>query len=482
LRATVADRASVVRWTCGVLLAAVVALGCGYRIQLLCREPEVRADAAVRYFPLAKSLLAGHGLSYDQVAPFRLNDYEVPGYPAFLAAILALGGGSLRLVVAVQLFIELATLWLVQRIARYAGLGSTFAWTAAALGLGLLFLPSLAVELLTETLAIFASTLLCLCILRASKSTAANAVKDWALAGIVAGLAALVRVDTYAFVALGMLACMFSMRETSVVRRGRVVLIFAIAFGAVLLPWSLRMWSHFGTLEMPGQIQFRRAGNTAHLGPGFRLWMDTWADHGSYVELYVWGPLASRPSQFPADKVRDPVERARAEELYGAAKAEGVEPFNDKINAGFEQLALDARRDHWFERTILVAVRRSISCWLRMPSNTLIVGPSRWPAMYAVYSYWFVVLALAVFGVRRALGMEPATTATLLALILARTAIPFSSAWGVEVRYLYEAVPAVLVLASYGLSAIFEFLNLPVESNSRQADRDISAPMTESSR
>ena len=72
--------------------------------------------------------------------------------------------------------------------------------------------------------------------------------------------------------------------------------------------------------------------------------------------------------------------------------------------------------------------------------------------MAPVYAVWLLILLMAVLGCLQIARID--NGAVLFALILARTAIPLASAWGLANVYLIQAVPAVLILAAAGLSAL----------------------------
>lgn len=437
-----------------LLAAALVIAALTYRVALATQPPVIRGDGLSRYEPLARNLLAGRGLSAQSVPPYRPSEIEVPGYPAFVAVMLGLTG-SVRALFTLQLVLEAVTLWLTRSIALELGLTPLWASVAGALGLFCPFLPSVAWQMATEALACFLVALFLLALLRAATRKPWRHGL-WALSGIVGGLACLVRVDCYAVITLCTAAVLAAPVNRIQLRRSAAPLALLLALLGTLTPWILRAWLLFGTPELPGQRQF----TYSHVGRGFRAWLDTWIDDGAWLEAYVWGPRDSRPRTFPADKIPDPIERQRAEKAFRNAMESGRDPFPAQVDAEFEALARSASETRWLETQLWVRLRRLISAWLRVPSNTDYLGRPSYRLKVLVYAIWGGVLVFSGLGLAAsrngAWSLAPA-----IALVASRSLIPFSSAWGLEVRYLYEALPGVLVLAAFGCARVWSYLSSP---------------------
>lgn len=116
-------------------------------------------DAAL-YLALAANLSAGHGYTLDGEPPHRPFVMRPPVYPMFLAAVLALTGGSHAAAIIVQIILDLATGVLLHRLAarlwperRRLPLIALALWaTCPAVG-------SMAGRFLAEVLAAFLATL-----------------------------------------------------------------------------------------------------------------------------------------------------------------------------------------------------------------------------------------------------------------------------------------------------------------------------------
>lgn len=433
-----------------VQLALVVSalLGVAYRLALFVTEqPVVQADGAIRYVPMAHNILDGHGFSTSTTAPYEPSRHEVPGYPLFLAAIFAVTGSSLRAVMFMQLILEILTLWIAARMAQTLGLSPFAARAVWCLGLGCVFLPSMAFSFQAVTLASFTMAIFSLFVLSLLR-TPSTTYAPWALAGLAGGLSSIVRVDTYVLAALFAPLLLRALLRLTRARRVASASAFVLCFFGMLLPWMLRDWFVHGVVQLPGQSQF----TYSHMGHGIKAWMDTWADDGQYLQTYVWGPWEKRPDDFPPQSVPDDRERLRAGELFRKAKSDGVDPLTAEVDRGFRDLATEARKQRPLQTTVLVGLRRALHVWLRMPAGMTVPWGPRALVMAPLYGLWGLILLLALLGSTRIVRV--ADGSALFALILARTAIPLASAWGLANIYLVQAVPAVLILAAAGLSTV----------------------------
>jgi len=417
------------------LIAALV-IGAGFRIARLFDEPLVRADGKIRYEAVARNLAAGNGFSSDTKPPYRPQEYEMPGYPVFWAALLIVSGDSLRFSMLAQSALEVVTLLLVGAIAGKA-ISPRARLPAIGLGAGCLFLPSIATEFLTETLSIALTTTLFALLFMVVRNP--SRLFLCGLTGVVAGLAILTRVDALLFVGLGVPTAL-------ALHSGRRVLglvIFLASFFLTLLPWWLRDFAVLGRLSPPGIAQF----SYSHVGPGYRRWMNTWVDKGADVEHYVWG----NRTDFPATGVLGAAEREAAQALRARSLQEGVNPFSETVDAGFRGLALKAYRERPVTAFITAGLRRLLDSASRVPS-LITTDPGITPLRLYGYAHWLALLVLALAGAISHPSREVLWLS--LALIVSRLGIPFASAWGLETRYLYQAVPAVVLLGSVVFSRL----------------------------
>jgi hypothetical protein len=427
------------------LTTGAVVAGLLYRIWIFIPTPVLRGDGLVRYDPLARNLWLGRGFSNDIAPPFRPNVFDVPGYPAFVAALYAVSGGALRAVVLAQFTLELLTLLAVAATAHALGWGRCAAVAAFALGMVCPFVASLARQVASEVLAVFLTSVFCLSIAMIAQRRGRGDLPLWMTAGFVGSLLILVRVDAYVVLAFLVPTVAWTTRTAGI----RGLLIRVLAFSAtvilVLLPWEVRDHRLTGSWRLPGLEQY----TGSHFAKGYRYWLDTWVDDVRWLEVYVWPPLAQTSSSYPPEKVPDVAERERAGQAFRLAQSQGT--LDGEPQRVFLELADEARRRRWLDTRVLVGLRRTFSSWLKAPSNAVFPGVEREPWARAAYAIWIAILGIATWGMWRLLRDRATGALFLPMLIVARSVMPFSSAWGLEVRYLYEALPAVLLLAAHGL-------------------------------
>lgn len=218
-----------------LLLAFLVRL---YAATAYATEPS--ADAA-DYHRLAEGLARGAGYVGETGAP---TAWRPPGYPAFLAAVYAAFGPSVRAATLVQAALGALTVLLLAAFARMVAgrREGLVAGLVAAVYPGFFWLPRL---LLSENLAL----LLLLAALCAAAALALRWRPWWALAlGALLGLGTLVRGPHLLFSAalLAWLAAHF-LRRGGGWRRALAALALAGAgMAAVMMPWAARNYSVFG--------------------------------------------------------------------------------------------------------------------------------------------------------------------------------------------------------------------------------------------
>jgi hypothetical protein len=177
---------------------------------------------------LARNVVDHHGLSYAGTP----SAYRPPLYPLLIAVAMRINAQQwLVLVRLLQFFSALLTAWACGKLAQQWG-GSR----PIAIGLAL-WMPTLVFfqpEIGTETLAAMMTALwlVCLAYMRAPWSPA--------LAGAVAGIAALQRFNAAPLILFGPLALLYYLHDWK-----RSVL--ALSIGLVILsPWIVRNWLDFG--------------------------------------------------------------------------------------------------------------------------------------------------------------------------------------------------------------------------------------------
>jgi len=265
-----------------VAYIVVFLIGLTIRLYYLLHPDFGSGDAGLRYIPIARNLLDGHGFA---LAPGIPDSFDQPLYPLMIAGM----GGNFYLVVAFQFLLELAIVALVYGIAKEVGLDKRGRIIAISLAWLCPFLPLFASRILTEVLATLLLTLTCYLILKGS-------VRLYLLAGLCAGLALLTRGDALPAVILLPLAALS-------LRRPRWhVLAYAGMLVLTLSPWMIRNQLAFGSPRPVG-------GVFAQTQDGYRLWLSTWLIDSKDIHAYHWNN--TNPLNLSDDEYREQAKEAR---------------------------------------------------------------------------------------------------------------------------------------------------------------------------
>ncbi|MFL6228119.1 MAG: phospholipid carrier-dependent glycosyltransferase [Pyrinomonadaceae bacterium] len=293
------------------------------------------------YAQLARNVLEHRGYSLAPEPPYDPTLIRLPGYPLFIAAVYAVcGHGNNAAVRVAQAFIDTASCALVALLAFLWQPVAVRKWRAAACALALAcacpFVVIYAATILTETLTTFlALALACAATLALKSRRVRVRLSWWALAGLCAGAATLVRPDSGLFAAgvgltlvvvqlcgargggeqksdAGGLAGGFARRFAGVLILGAL---FASVCALVLVPWTLRNKRVFHLFQplapvyanMPDEFVTR----------GYFRWVRTWIDDERYIEPVLW-TIDDKPitvEQMPDKAFDSPDERARVAAL-----------------------------------------------------------------------------------------------------------------------------------------------------------------------
>lgn len=326
------------------------------------------------YAQIARNVLEQHVYSHESEPPYLPTLIRLPGYPLFLSGVYSIfGHGDNTAVRFVQALIDAASCALIALVAFY--------WepdkerkrhsSIAALALASVcpFTTIYVATILTETLTVFFEVAMCLTAtlaLRATTQSGArkNAIWLWALTGLIAGLAVLVRPDSGLFaLAIGITLVVTALlrstdvklsrkREEVLSRFARVSYlgaVFSLAFCLVLAPWTIRNFRVFHLFqplapahaEMPGEFVAR----------GYLTWVRTWIDDSLYVGPALWAMDTStiKLKDFPdtafdsaeekqrvgilLDKYNQPAEE---QELFTAKPGTQIAPTPDQPNEDTE--------------------------------------------------------------------------------------------------------------------------------------------------
>lgn len=427
--------------------------GAALRLLFLYRFPSITADSFI-YGDIAKNWLQ-HGVygitDSGRIVPTYIR---LPGYPAFLALIFSVFGMEhYRAVLAVQLFVDLASCLLMADLARrlVSDRAAKVAYVLAAL---CPFLANYSAAALTETLEIF-FTVLALD-LAVVGLTAERRTVPWLGCGAAVAMAILLRPDggllMVAIVAYSLFA-LWRYGAPYALRAALVVIVIAVA---PLVPWTLRN-SH--TMHRFQPLAPRYANEENEFVPtGFNRWVKTWiADYASVEEIY-WA--------VPGDKM-DPDKlplRAFDSEEQEEQTTDLLNEYNDvlhitpDVDARFAALAAERVHHSPLRYYLWLPALRVADMWLR-PRTEILPSDTRWwefdddPKWSALAVALGVInllcIAAAMLGLFR--GRYRRHLTLLIVFVVLRSAF-LATLENPEPRYTLECYVLVILLAA----ALFE--------------------------
>lgn len=318
-----------------LLIGVLLLFAVGFRVSVAHWWPNDSPDDGRVYAQMARNLLEQHLFSHDAQAPYSPSLIRLPGYPGFLASIYSVFGhtnnGAVRIV---QALIDTATCALIALLAFLwqpdEQKKRTTAIAALALAAVCPFTTIYAATILTEVLTNFLMIAMFVAVTIAFKKLTREDTEDdknsnrklrgallwWGIAGLIGGVAVMMRPDSGLFLAAVGLTLVVTGLWPLVLRLGRKskdqsskskdsnlqpqvsslkkTLPRIIASGAalsfafilILAPWTIRNWRVFHVFqplapahgEMPGEFVPR----------GYYLWLRTWLDDQSYVQPFLW--------------------------------------------------------------------------------------------------------------------------------------------------------------------------------------------------
>jgi hypothetical protein len=219
-------------------------------------------DDAV-YVILAKSLATGQGYRYLNLPGAPAASHFPPAYPVFLSMLWRMWPvfpDNVLLFKFANAVLLVIGYWALARLLRlHSGLSGTAASITAAVAMVSLPMLFVSTLLLSETLFL---VVVIIALVVAQRLFAENATtRDAVAAGVMFGLATLVRVPGVALVA-GAGVCLLMRRR----RRDATIVIVAAAI--VLLPWQI--WSGRHAHDVPLALQAAYGSYTGWVGDGIR--------------------------------------------------------------------------------------------------------------------------------------------------------------------------------------------------------------------
>jgi hypothetical protein len=466
-------------------LAAALLCGFALRLLFISRFPFYAGDTKF-YEELAQNWLyhGVHGLFIR--GELTAVDQRVPGYPAFLAVIYSIFGGTRFAVMLAQAVLDLATCLFAALIAaRIAPASKKQTAATIALWIAVLcpFTASYTAAILTETLAAFFTTLTLLVLVWAltnlqferppdrtpggsvgdrsratfDRNTARLLMVSFLLAGFVAGLGTLVRPETpLVLAAAGIVICILWRRRADWERATLASLWMGVGLLAALTPWAVRNARTMGRIEFLAPHYAESAGD--YMPRGFYAWTRTWMVRYSDAYRLTWA-LGKKPIEmdvFPAAAFDSEAERERVAVLFASYNSELH--MTPALDGKFDELAHERAAAHPLRTFVLIPTKRAFAIWLSPRVDVLRYSGQLWPPGEQHHAnpvefdvtllFWFLdflYIGLALAGAWR--HRTNPGCALIVAYLVIRTAL-FTQLPTIEPRYVVVCFPAIAALGA----------------------------------
>ncbi len=438
------------------LLAALA--GLALRLVFLFFAPAITIDSFV-YGDIAKNWLR-HGIygvrDGAQIVPTYIR---LPGYPAFLALIFSIFGMEhYRAVLVIQIFVDLASCFLIANIARRL-LSDRAAKAAFLLAALCPFLANYAAAALTETLEIFFTVLALDLAIRGLKDWHDRRLLPWFGCGLAVASAILLRPDG-GLLLMAIAGYLGVMVAVSFIRKSPSATLYFLQAGLVLvsvslaplLPWSLR---NLHTLHRFEPLAPRYANAPDEFVPlGFERWVRTWmADYASVEEIYWAVPDNTiDASKLPSRAFDSEAQHTETGQLL--ADYNNILHVSPDLDIRFAKIAADRIRLSPARYYLWLPIVRIADMWLR-PRTEMLPSDSRWwefdddPKRSALAVGLGVVNLIYVAAAFAGLARAPSfpLLGLLLLFVLLRSAF-LGTLENPETRYTLECYPVVILFTS----------------------------------
>ncbi|MBK8011018.1 MAG: glycosyltransferase family 39 protein [Deltaproteobacteria bacterium] len=403
-------------------LVVVAIAGLLFRFVLLfvAGESTRMTGDTVIYFQLAENLLAGHGFSASEAAPYLPFFGRVPAYPLFIAAVWAIAGKNHMALSVAQIVLDVLTIGLIwftmnRRYGRWPAV------VASGLYALLPFAAGVSLQFMSESLAMFGLAAALACHELAARSSVRGACLGLAfISGLFWGLTTLARpyIAPVVVVVGVVLAYEIGRRanNASLLRWQGVPAIFAVGVGSFLVvgSWTLRNYIAAQETEQPFVLLQVRGTNppyTNMLTPGWRAWRD------SYDEPFYWVDW-HRP---PKANYLSEEEKASVAKLWEHIAAHDGE-VTPKMSEAFAEIAAARYRAAPFRLYVWRPISLALKNWLSPRTSTLrlsVVESETMPVssrtiVYVFFGFNLILATFALLGWVGAAKTPGAASASLL--------------------------------------------------------------------
>lgn len=415
------------------------------------------------YETMARNLIHASTFSASREYPLVPSDIRTPGYPIFLGFVYLLLGDDKTTVRLIQALLDTWTCLLVFLLAiQLAPRDRALRTARLALLLAAVcpFTAQYTATVLSETLAIFLSTATVLWVVRGLDTGRRQA---WCYGGLLCGLAILTRPDSGLLAAaagLTLVAQAFRTRELS--RLWRQGVMFTLAVGVVLAPWTLRNSITLGKFQPLSARYAEMPGEFVPLG--YRHWVLSWIDNNRYEGAAWWNldTEAIEMDSLPNTAFDSQAEREQVRQLLDAYNQ--TTTVTPEWDAQFEIIAQQRVTRSPLRYYVWLPLRRSLALWFDpraelLPVTNLVLPVTQqaradpWDfvvcVLQAAINAAYVVTAL---GGLYLLRRKPWHFVLLGSALLLRTWF-FAAFEIIEPRYMLELYPAVIALAAQGIES-----------------------------
>jgi hypothetical protein len=454
-----------------IALAAVS--GLALRLYLVLKFPVTDTGDGPFYIELAWNWLKNGVYGFPVYGQLTPVDMRVPGYPAFLAAVFAFAGQSTKAAMVAQIFVDLATCFVIALIAaRIAPEASRRRVALAGLWLAALcpFTANYTAVILTETVVIFFTALAILILLQAETGTmdihaAGTAARSggvftnpWILGGLVVGFGTLVRPETpLLLVAAGLILGAKWWRPVDWRKLVRAGLLMAFGLILPLIPWAARNWRTLHDVQFLAPRYSELPGEYTPLG--FTAWTNTWMWRFRDVYLSQWKVNDEEIviSQLPPYAFDSDDERERVSDLVDEYnEALTIDP---NLDQGFREIARQRTERDPLRTYLKIPALRALTLWFTPRVELLPSSGHLWPVreewqddrrdflvtlgLTCVNAIYLLLAFVGAWIARR----RPAV-ALLIVFCIVRTLFFARFVETPEPRYVLECFPAVIALAA----------------------------------
>ena len=456
-----------------VNIALAALSGLALRLYLVLKFPVTDTGDAPFYIELAWNWLKNGVYGFPVYGQLTPVDMRVPGYPAFLASVFAFAGQSTRAAMVAQIFVDLATCFVIALIAARLAPGPSRRRVAlAGLWLAALcpFTANYTAVVLTETLVIFFTALAILVLLQTfpGSSTKIETATEprwagvlsnpWLLAGLVVGFGTLVRPETPLLLfAAGLILLAKWWRPLDWGKLVRAGILMGVGLLLPLAPWAARNWHTLHDVQFLAPRYSELPGEYTPLG--FTAWTNTWMWRFRDVYLSQWKVNDEEIdiSQLPPYAFDSEDERERVSDLIDEYnEALTVDPSLDQ---GFREIARERTERHPVRTYLKIPALRSLTLWFTPRVELLPSSGHLWPVrvewqddrpdflatlgLTVVNGIYILLAFMGAWVARRQPGV-----ALLIVFCMVRTLFFARFVETPEPRYVLECFPAVIALGA----------------------------------